>query len=341
MSHIYVAYKRADAARVQQLATALENAGLDVWFDQKLPGAELWRNELEHQHSTAGCVLVVWSRASTGDDNHWVIEEANPALRSGKLVQVLIDNVQPPFGFRELQALDLAHWKGNPRDVAFQDVVDAVNAKILGQPAPAPRWPKLRLRRMVARTGFSGVGAAMLLSLAFNTFGAASRVCSLQQGLADFCGEIHLGGQPTRPERLAWEARPRGSCEALAAHVRRFPDGAYAQEAANLIAAKHVRMVTSWERTERKLPLYASADGAPAASEAAARSDALARALPAAQRQCQGFGSGTLYRFQGARVAPANWTCEHGSGGVSCGFDGDAVCVLDLKQTREEATCGG
>jgi hypothetical protein len=344
MSHTYIAYKREDEVRVSRLVHALQKVGLDVWFDRELPGGEAWRAHLDAKLESAGCVVVVWSYASADPESHWVITEASSGLARKVLVPVRIDRVRPPPPFGEIQSIDLWHWKGDVRDPVFKDLVATIEAKLEGRPVPKPAGKIARMRKQAAYWSLSSAGLIALSSLAFNTFGAATRVCTvpgLQPGLSDTCGSIGLGNRPTRMERLAWAARPRGSCEALAAHVRTFPHGAYAQEAANLLTAKQVRTVVSWERTERKLPLFEGTDGAAATSETTARTQALSRALPQAERLCQGFGSGTLYRYVGARPEAQSWTCEPRGNGVVCGFDGQATCTLDLRQDREEATCGG
>lgn len=340
VTHVYIAYKRADLARVTQLAEALTAAGIHVWYDQELPGSESWRASLEMHHREAGCILAVWSIESTGPDNHWVLEEASPAIRAGKLVQIRIDNARPPFGFRELQCLDLSHWRGNPRYLALQDVIEAVDAKLKGEPAPVPQWPRRRTQRLLARYGVSSAAVAAALSLVFNTFGAATRVCTvpgLQPGLSDLCGSIGLGGRPSQAERLAWEALPPHDCEALGAHIRAFPHGVHALDANNLLTAGKVSQVITWMPAERPLPFTELVTDAPSANLAAARKAAIAHAVGRMEEMCRGLAiSGHLFRYRGlGPPVVREWSCQNLPAGTSCGWSGDAVCKL-LESTIHE-----
>ena len=55
-------YKREDEPRVAVLVQAPEGRpGLEVWWDQILPGGEAWRENIQAAIDAAGCVVVVWS----------------------------------------------------------------------------------------------------------------------------------------------------------------------------------------------------------------------------------------------------------------------------------------
>ena len=56
-------------------------------------------------------MVVLWSAKSI--ESEWVYEEASEGRRQGKLVPVMIENVRPPAGFREIQAADLTGWDGS------------------------------------------------------------------------------------------------------------------------------------------------------------------------------------------------------------------------------------
>lgn len=61
-------------------------------------------------------MVPAWSHHSIKSD--WVLEEAEEGKRQGKLVPVLFEVVDPPFGFRFIQAADLSMWKPeSPSDV--------------------------------------------------------------------------------------------------------------------------------------------------------------------------------------------------------------------------------
>lgn len=61
-------------------------------------------------------------------------------------------------------------------------------------------------RRIAARSAAGSVGAIALAAMAFNLFGVASKVCTIdamQPGLSDSCGAIGLGNRPSKAERVA------------------------------------------------------------------------------------------------------------------------------------------
>ena len=343
MSDVFISYKREDEVRVARLARALEQAGLAVWWDRGLPGAESWRENIANALHAAKCVVVVWSHGSVGVEGAFVRDEAGRAMARGILVPVMIDKVAPPLGFGELQAIDLTAWRGGARDPFFQDLVAVIRAKQANGPAPAPRGPTHRaMRRVFYGATSSGVVAAAAL-FAFNTFGVASNICTLpgtQPGLSDFCGACRLGERPTRAERLAWAARAPGSCQALRDHIARFPEGAYRREAADLLTARRVTSEAVWSPSTRQLALYQPQTTAGAPDEAGAHAKALAAAQTQADNLCRGFAAATAFRFRTATPQPASWTCEHGGGGVVCGFEGMVACQLDEKAAVEHETCG-
>jgi serine/threonine-protein kinase len=73
---------------------------------------------------------------------------------------IRIDEVDPPLGFGEVQALSLTRWKGDRSDPRLAALIDAVRACIAGKrsrPFPAfPAQPRVSRRAMVA--GGIGVG---------------------------------------------------------------------------------------------------------------------------------------------------------------------------------------
>ena len=49
---------------------------------------------------TAGCVVVLWSAESV--QSQWVLYEARHGQRAGKLIQALLEPLQPPAEFASL-----------------------------------------------------------------------------------------------------------------------------------------------------------------------------------------------------------------------------------------------
>jgi hypothetical protein len=338
MSHAFVSYKSEDVELVAPLARALESCGLEVWWDRYLPGGENWHAQIQSALESAKCVVVVWTRASVGPAGDFVRDEAREGKQRSILVPVRLDRVSPPLGFGEIQAIDLTHWKGSTQDPFFQDLVEAIKAKMEGRPVPAAKGPMRRLRQRLTYGTLASVLVACVGAFGSNTFSVQDKVCSASI-LSDICGACGFGGRATKSERLAWQARRPRNCEDLKNHLGRFPDGAYRSQAQSLLADRHVVETESWEPAVRPLRLAVAGERGFANNDLA-KADALARAQHQAEVLCSGFAATTLYRFKSAKPEAEQWECSTVGTGITCGFDGQAICQLDVKETKEEETCG-
>jgi TolB-like protein len=133
MADVFVSYKAEDRKRVAPLVEALEADGLSVWWDAQIGGGDEWRRSIEQQLDSAKCVLVVWSKRSTGPEGRFVRDEASRAMERGVYLPVRIDNVRLPLGFGETQVLALTGWRGSPGDARYQAVRAAVHAIVGGE----------------------------------------------------------------------------------------------------------------------------------------------------------------------------------------------------------------
>src|SRR5262245_15405266 len=110
MSDIFISYAEEDRDRVALLVQALVTQGWDVFWDRKIPTGKTWRGFIGAKLAAARCVVVVWSKHSI--ESEFVHEEAEAGKERRILAPVLMDRVQPPFGFRGIQAADLSQWDG-------------------------------------------------------------------------------------------------------------------------------------------------------------------------------------------------------------------------------------
>jgi len=83
--------------------------GIDVWWDEDMPGVD-WQEELERQISSLAAVVVLWTPKSVASKN--VRDEARLGLRTDKLVNVLAGVSEPPFPFDRVNGLPLDGWTG-------------------------------------------------------------------------------------------------------------------------------------------------------------------------------------------------------------------------------------
>lgn len=122
MADIFISYANEDRETAAQFAQLLESVGWHVWWDRRIPAGRTWRSILEDALREMRCLVVLWSKNSV--QSPWVTEEAEEARRLGKtIVPVLIEGVEPPIGFRAIQAANLANWNGSTDDPAAQQFI--------------------------------------------------------------------------------------------------------------------------------------------------------------------------------------------------------------------------
>lgn len=131
MSDIFLSYAKEDRARAEVLAAALESLGWSVFWDRTVPAGLSWRDFIGKKLEEARSVVVAWSEASV--KSQWVLEEAEEAKRRGILIPVLIQPIEPPFGFGALQAADLSSWDGIANAPALLKMVEDMT-RVLGTP---------------------------------------------------------------------------------------------------------------------------------------------------------------------------------------------------------------
>ena len=162
MDDIFISYANEDRDRAAQLAAFLEAEGWRVWWDRRIPAGRSWRSVLEEAVDGARCMIVLWSENSV--KSPWVAEEAEEARRLGKtLVPVMIQRVEPPLGFRTIQAANLINWDGSVDHPAGRQLVADLKSllpshempirEVAPQPPPqsvippwfSRHWPKAAL----------------------------------------------------------------------------------------------------------------------------------------------------------------------------------------------------
>ena len=125
MSDIFISYAREDQEQAEALAKALEAQDWSVFWDRTIPAGEPWREYIVTNLKTACCVVVAWSTNSI--QSTWVQEEADDGYARKILVPVLLEQVQPPLGFRAIQTIDLSNWNKSNTFPAFQDLISTID----------------------------------------------------------------------------------------------------------------------------------------------------------------------------------------------------------------------
>lgn len=162
MFDVFISYKAEDRPRVEPLVDALEAEGLSVWWDARVGGGEAWRETIAEQLESARCVVVIWSKRSTGPEGRFVRDEASRAERRGVYLPVTIDKVDPPLGFGETQVLTLRGWKGEPADERYRAVSECVHSVLGRKGVVAIQRRSRRLRGIDRRTAIAAGTAVMV-----------------------------------------------------------------------------------------------------------------------------------------------------------------------------------
>jgi len=132
MADIFLSYAKQDRDVARRLSRLLVKAGWTVWWDRRIPAGRTWRRMLESALRDMRCMVVLWSSHSIESD--WVKEEAEEARVRRKLLPVLIETVNPPVGFRNIQAADLTDWDGAGESLAVRQLIADIEL-LIGKPA--------------------------------------------------------------------------------------------------------------------------------------------------------------------------------------------------------------
>ena len=159
MTDLFVSYKAEDRPRVAPLVHALEAEGYSVWWDAQIGGGEAWRDTICRELDAARLVLVIWSKRSVGPQGRFVHDEATRAQRRGAYLPAIIDKVDPPLGFGEIQSLNLVRWKGDPGDRKYQALLGAIRSRLGGAISAVPHTTGKGVSRRTAIVGGAVVAA--------------------------------------------------------------------------------------------------------------------------------------------------------------------------------------
>lgn len=155
---VFLSYAREDRERVKPVADALTERGFDVWWDKSIPAGAQYDREVAGALDASDAVIVFWSRTSLA--SNWVTQEAEEGLRRGVLIPVLLDDVAPPLGFRQVQVADLRR----DTERKLETLIDAVAHVAAGGPgAASTSVPAASGARRSLGTGVL-VGASVLIA---------------------------------------------------------------------------------------------------------------------------------------------------------------------------------
>lgn len=214
MADVFLSYAREDSARAEQVAQGLRNAGLDVFWDNEIPPGQTWADFIEQKLTQSKALIVLWSEHST--KSQWVREEARMGRDKGVLIPVMIDASQPPFGFGEVQAANLASWNGEADHPGWKRFVDAVTHFANSEPRPAqqamaapPRAAPASLPQPLASSPSAKSGVpvwAWLAGGAVAVLAVLYAIGTLMPGAQQQAA--NQGGQPVQPAISGQPSQP-------------------------------------------------------------------------------------------------------------------------------------
>jgi len=126
MTQVFISYSRTDMEFVQRLATDLEHAGFDVWWDlTDIQGSDVWERKIEEGLRNCKYFIVVLTPASL--ESRWVRREYLSADNAG--IKIIPLNLKPydvtPLTLRDIQPIDAI-------DRGYEDVLTDVFRTLKG-----------------------------------------------------------------------------------------------------------------------------------------------------------------------------------------------------------------
>jgi TIR domain len=138
MSDIFISYDNEDRARVARLVEIFKAHGWSVWWDQGIQTGEAFAQVIEREIEKASAVVVAWTTASVRSE--WVRAEVDEGWKRGRLFPLLLDPVEPPMPYRQIQAADLVDWQGDPAHAGLQrlttDLAERIGTRLPHDESP-------------------------------------------------------------------------------------------------------------------------------------------------------------------------------------------------------------
>ena len=127
MADIFLSYHPEDRAAAVRLATFFEQAGYSVWWDEHLAPGQAFDLTTSRELESSSVAVILWSRRSV--ESPWVTSNAEIAARQGKLLPVLLDDVELPDQFAGYQTANLTGWQGNLESPDFAELLRGIEGR--------------------------------------------------------------------------------------------------------------------------------------------------------------------------------------------------------------------
>jgi TolB-like protein/Flp pilus assembly protein TadD len=157
---VFFSYASADRPRIAPIVRVLSDLGHSVWWDSQITGGAAYTRAIEAALEAAEVVVVAWSKTSVNSD--WVRDEASFGRDRRRLVPLLLDDAEPPLGFRQYQLVRFGQWKGQADAPEIEQLLAAIAGEAPPERTGARRWARAALDRRLVLAG----GAALVPALA-------------------------------------------------------------------------------------------------------------------------------------------------------------------------------
>ena len=153
MARVFLSYARSDAEAAKALADHIARAGHDVWWDREIEGGSRFAVEIDKALQNADFIVVLWSEASI--QSAWVQDEASEGRDSGRLVPLTLNDVRPPLGFRQYQAIPFEDCLREREPKNLDKLLRAIGrSRAEDQPragSKLPRWAQASIQSAFCR----------------------------------------------------------------------------------------------------------------------------------------------------------------------------------------------
>jgi hypothetical protein len=243
MSGVFLSYSRGDRALAEQIIQGFRVLGIDVWWDEDMPGVD-WQEELERQIGELAGVVVLWTTNSSASKN--VKDEARLGLRSEKLVNILAGTSEPPFPFDRVNGLPLDGWTGREQHRGWMRVVQTVEALMVkaGGAKPGQIMSALAQRDHALRQAQDSIGEAEQAfqdaqtreAQAVEAAGAAA--AALAHAEEQFQRVVEMRASPAVVRAVQLELDEAQAARAAASQVQRAAKGELSEASRAMARAK-------------------------------------------------------------------------------------------------------
>ena len=124
MNDILISYAKPDKKKAQQIAEALTQKNLSVFWDRDKITDNHFRKTILESIKTSKCTLALLSKDSLS--RRWVLDEAFQAARQKKLIPVAIEDIDSPNSIGGYQTVSLTHWKTGFPQQEFETVFSMI-----------------------------------------------------------------------------------------------------------------------------------------------------------------------------------------------------------------------